>query len=73
MEASGGYERTAFLLLWEAGVACGMTNPRSVRHYAKAMGVLEKTDRLDAGRHRPLRHRQGPQADRAADAAASSG
>ena len=49
MEASGGYERRAFLLLWEAGVPCAMTNPRSVRHYAEAMGVLEKTDRLDAG------------------------
>ncbi len=49
MEASGGYERRAFLLLWEAGVPCAMTNPRSVRHYAEAMGMLEKTDRLDAG------------------------
>jgi transposase len=49
MEASGGYERTAFLLLWEAGVRCGLTNPRSVRRYAEAMGFLEKTDRLDAG------------------------
>jgi transposase len=48
MEASGGYERTAFLLLWEAGIPCGMTNPRSVRRYAEAMGTLEKTDRLDA-------------------------
>lgn len=49
MEATGGLERTAFLLLWEDGIACGLTNPRSVRHYAEAMGVLEKTDRLDAG------------------------
>ena len=49
MEASGGYERRAFLLLWEAGVPCAMTNPRSVRYYAEAMGMLEKTDRLDAG------------------------
>jgi len=49
MEASGGCERRAFLLLWEAGIACALTNPRSVRHYAEAMGVLEKTDRLDAG------------------------
>jgi len=48
MEASGGYERSAFLLLWEAGIACALTNPRSVRRYAQAMGVLEKTDRLDA-------------------------
>lgn len=49
MEATGGYERTAFLLLWQAGIACGLTNPRSVRRYAEAMGILEKTDRLDAG------------------------
>src|SRR5665213_1294502 len=49
MEATGGYERTAFLLLWEAGIPCGLTNPRSVRRYAEAMGILEKTDRLDAG------------------------
>ena len=49
MEASGGYERLTFLLLWEAGVPCGLTNPRSVRRYAEAMGILEKTDRLDAG------------------------
>ena len=48
MEASGGYERQAFLLLWEAGIPCALTNPRSVRCYAEAMGILEKTDRLDA-------------------------
>jgi transposase len=28
---------------------CALTNPRSVRRYAEAMGLLEKTDRLDAG------------------------
>src|ERR1700709_1952035 len=49
MEATGGYERRAFLLLWEASMPCAMTNPRSVRRYAEAMGILEKTDRLDAG------------------------
>src|SRR4051794_39537900 len=48
MEATGGYERRAFLLLWEAGMPCAMTNPRSVRRYAEAMGILEKTDRLDS-------------------------
>jgi transposase len=48
MEATGGYERRPFLLLWEAGMPCGLTNPRSVRRYAEAMGILEKTDRIDA-------------------------
>jgi transposase len=49
MEASGGYERRAFLELWQAGVGCALVNPRSVRRYAEAMGALEKTDRIDAG------------------------
>jgi transposase len=49
MEASGGYERRVFLELWQAGLPCALTNPRSVRRYAEAMGVLEKTDRIDAG------------------------
>jgi len=49
MEASGGYERTAFLLLWELGIACALANARSVRSFAEAMGFLEKTDKIDAG------------------------
>jgi transposase len=48
MEASGGYERRAFVQLWELGVKCALTNPRNVRRYAEAMGILEKTDRIDA-------------------------
>jgi transposase len=48
MEASGGYERRAFLELWQAGLSCALVNPRSVRRYAEAMGYLEKTDRIDA-------------------------
>jgi transposase len=49
MEATGGYERQAFRLLWANGVAAAVVNPRQVRRFAEAMGVLEKTDRLDAG------------------------
>jgi transposase len=48
MEASGGYERRAFLELWQAGLACALTNSYNVRLYAKAMGFFEKTDRIDA-------------------------
>lgn len=48
MEASGGYERLAFLLLWELGVPCAIVNARGVRRFAEAMGFLEKTDRIDA-------------------------
>jgi transposase len=48
LEATGGYERLAFLLLWEQGLACALLNPRMVRRFAEAMGYLEKTDRIDA-------------------------
>ena len=48
MEASGGYERLPFLLLWEAGQPCGIGNARNVRRFAEAMGFLEKTDKIDA-------------------------
>jgi transposase len=49
MEATGGYEKLVFDLMWAAGVPCAILNPRSVRRFAEAMGYLEKTDRIDAG------------------------
>jgi len=49
MEATGGYERLAFSLLWAHELACAIVNPRQVRRFAEAMGFLEKTDRIDAG------------------------
>lgn len=48
MEASGSAERLAYGLLWQADMPCTLVNPRNVRFYAKAMGYLEKTDRIDA-------------------------
>lgn len=48
MEASGNYERLAFLLLWEQGQPCAVVNARNVRRFAEALGLLEKTDRIDA-------------------------
>ena len=48
MEATGGYERLACGQLWAAGLPCAVVNPRSVRQFAEAMGLLEKTDRIDA-------------------------
>ncbi|MGA9866195.1 MAG: IS110 family transposase [Acetobacteraceae bacterium] len=47
MEATGGYERQPFAQLWAAGLPTAIANPRSVRRFAEAMGVLEKTDRID--------------------------
>ncbi len=49
MEATGGYERMPFGLLWAEGVPAAIVNPRAVRRFAEAMGRLEKTDRIDAG------------------------
>jgi transposase len=48
MEASGGYERMAFAMLWAMGQPCALVNPRQVRRFAEAMGYLEKTDGIDA-------------------------
>jgi transposase len=47
MEASGGYERKAFLLLWQQDLPCAVANARNVRLYAESMGMLEKTDSID--------------------------
>ena len=49
MEATGGYERLPFGHLWAQGIPVAIVNPRSVRRFAEAMGILEKTDRIDAG------------------------
>ncbi len=49
MEATGGYERQAFGLLWGHGLPAAIVNPRAVRRFAEAMGFLEKTDRIDSG------------------------
>jgi transposase len=45
MEASGGYERLAHRLLTESGIEVAIVNPARVRRFAKAGGVLAKTDR----------------------------
>lgn len=49
MEATGGYERQALAMLSEQGVAVALLNPRGVRQFAQAMGLLEKTDKIDTG------------------------
>lgn len=49
MEATGGYERLPFALLWARGLPVAILNPRAVRRFAEGMGLLEKTDQLDAG------------------------
>lgn len=49
LEATGGYEQQPFRLLWADGLPCALLNPRQVRRFAEAMGILEKTDQIDAG------------------------
>ena len=49
MEATGGYEKRPFSLLWARGVPAAIVNPRAIRRFAEAMGLLEKTDQIDAG------------------------
>jgi transposase len=48
IEATGGYERGLVLALQEAGLTVARVNPRQARDFAKSMGVLAKTDSLDA-------------------------
>lgn len=48
MEATGGYEALAAASLVQAGFRLAVVNPRQVRHFAKALGLLAKTDSLDA-------------------------
>jgi len=49
MEATGGYEKLPFALLWAQDIPTAIVNPRAVRRFAEGMGILEKTDRIDAG------------------------
>lgn len=48
LEATGGYELAAVAALVAAEVPVVVVNPREVRDFAKSMGRLAKTDRLDA-------------------------
>jgi transposase len=48
MEATGGFEAALASELCAAGVAVAVVNPKRVRDFARAAGVLAKTDRLDA-------------------------
>ena len=48
VEATGGYERLLVADLLDAGHLVAVVNPRQVRDFAKALGILAKTDRIDA-------------------------
>lgn len=48
VEATGGYEETLVLALFEAGLLVALVSPQRVRQYARAKGLLAKTDQIDA-------------------------
>ena len=48
LEATGGYEIAIAGTLQVAGLPVAIINPRQARNFAKAMGYLAKTDRIDA-------------------------
>jgi transposase len=48
IEATGGFERGVVCALQGAGIEVARVNPRQARDFAKSMGVLAKTDRIDA-------------------------
>jgi transposase len=48
MEATGGYEAALACALQAAGLPVAVINPRQARDFAKSMGQLAKTDRIDA-------------------------
>jgi transposase len=48
LEASGGYEKRLAATLLEAGIDVAIVNPRQVRDFARSLGRLAKTDRIDA-------------------------
>lgn len=48
LEATGGYEISIGIALANAKLNVAIVNPRQVRDYARALGQLAKTDKIDA-------------------------
>jgi len=48
LEATGQYEKHIVMELVNAGHLVSVVNPRQVRDFAKAIGILAKTDKIDA-------------------------
>ena len=48
VEATGGYQRAVVEALFWAGLPVAVVNPARVRQFARACGLLAKTDKLDA-------------------------
>jgi transposase len=48
LEATGKYETNVLIELAAVGLPVAVVNPRQVRAFARAIGILAKTDRIDA-------------------------
>jgi transposase len=48
VESTGGLERPLLAALLEANLPVALVNPANVRHLAKGLGILAKTDAIDA-------------------------
>lgn len=48
VEATGGYEQLLAAQLYLTGLPLCRVNPRRVRYFARSLGLLAKTDKLDA-------------------------
>ena len=48
LEATGGYETVVAHGIAAAGLPVAVINPAQIRHFARALGRLAKTDRIDA-------------------------
>jgi len=48
MEGSGGYEKLIATQLAEKELPVAVVNPRQVRDFARSLGILAKTDKIDA-------------------------
>ena len=64
MEATGGLEMNAAVALALAKLAVAIVNPRQVRDFARSLGTLAKTDKIDADilAHYGESHRPEPRA-----------
>jgi transposase len=49
VEATGGYEEAVVTSLFHAGLPVARVSPQRVHQYARARGILAKTDKIDAG------------------------
>lgn len=48
VESTGGYEKKLVAELYSAGIRVALVNPHRVREFARSIGLLAKTDSLDA-------------------------